>query len=148
MQKLLLACLLAVPLAPLHAQPAPPAGHHEEIELEDKMDAIRGAFNKLRKQISDPASNASSLELVAKLRKAAEESIALAPARAADVPEADRAGFVEKYQAGMKAFVAEVAKLETALKDGKNDEAATILAKLGALQKEGHKEFRRSKPQN
>jgi soluble cytochrome b562 len=148
MQKLLLALLLLSPFATIRAQPAPgapPAGQ-EETELDGKMNALRGAFNKLRKQVSDPAANASSLELVAKLRKAAEEAIALAPARAAEVPEADRARFIEKYQAGMKAFVAEVAKLETALKEGKNDEAAAIVAKLGAMQKEGHKEFRRAKP--
>ncbi len=149
MQKLLLAVLLASPFAVVHAQPAPgtpPAGH-EETELDGKMDAIRGAFNKLRKQVSDPAANASSLELAAKLRKAAEEAIALAPARAAEVPEAERAKFIEKYQAEMKEFVALATKLEAALKEGKNDEASALLAKLGTMQKSGHKEFRRSKPQ-
>ena len=149
MQKLLFALLLASPFAVVHAQPAPggPPPGHEETELEGKMDTIRGAFNKLRKQISDPSANASSLELAAKLHKAAEEAIALAPARATDVPEADRAKFIEKYQAEMKEFVAGVTKLEAALKDGTNGEAAAILAKIGAMQKEGHKEFRRQKPQ-
>ena len=147
----LIALFLASPFALVHAQPAPgpggPPPGHEETELDGKMDAIRGAFNKLRKQIHDPAANASSLELAAKLHKAAEEAAGLAPARAADIPEADRAKFIEKYQAEMKEFVAQVTKLEAALKDGKNDEAAAILGKLGAMQKPAHKEFRRPMPQ-
>jgi cytochrome c556 len=58
------------------------------------------------------------------------------------IPEADRAKFVAAYEAKMKDFVAEVQKLETALQAGKNDEAAAVLARLGNLQKEGHREFR------
>ena len=142
MQKLLLLCALLATPALIHAQPAPEAAGHEETELDGKMDAMNGAFRKLRRQIADPAANASSLELVAKLRAGAEESVKLVPARAASVPEADRAKFTEAYAAKMQAFVDEVTKLEVALQAGKNEEAATILTKLGAMQKEGHREFR------
>jgi len=43
----------------------------------------------------------------------------------------------------MKEFNGSVAKLEAALKAGKNDEAAKICEELGAAQKEGHKEFKK-----
>lgn len=144
---LLIATLaLATFSLPLRAQPAPGPGAgapaKEETELDHKMEDMNGAFRKLRRQISDASSNASSLELVAKLRKASEESVALIPAKAARVPEADREKFVADYQAKMKEFIAEVDKLKTALEAGKNDEAAAILNKLNSLQKSGHREFR------
>ncbi len=150
---LALACILAAPLA---AQPAPPAPSpattpaaaphaDEDTELHDKMYDLRAAYNKLRKQIADPAANASSLALVAKLRLAAEASAALVPERAASVPEADRDKFIEAYKTKMQAFLIEVQKLEAALQAGNNDEAAPLLARLGAMQKEGHKEFQAPK---
>ncbi|MBC8008611.1 MAG: hypothetical protein H7067_00765 [Burkholderiales bacterium] len=140
-----LGSLSAQPTPPPPAPPAPPAAQehgHDHTPLEDQMSAMRGAFNKLRKQIADPASNASSLELVAKLLAASEKSVTEIPARAEKVPEAERAQFVADYQAKMKEFVAEVQKLEAALKAGDNTEAAAVLAKLGAMQKEGHKAYR------
>jgi len=128
---------------PVHAQPSPaPAAAHEETELDHKMEDMNGAFRKLRRQISDPSANASSLELVAKLRKASEESAALIPAKAANLPEADRAGFVAAYETKMKEFIAEVDALKAALEAGKNEEAAALLTKLNNLQKSGHREFR------
>lgn len=141
---------LALSSGALRAEPAapanPPAAHQEaHSELEEQMETMRSAFGKLRKQVGDASLNASSLELAAKLKKAAEASAALTPARAAKVPEAERAKFVEGYQAGMKTFVAEVEKLEAALKASDNTEAAAIVAKLGAMQKDGHKDYRAQK---
>jgi hypothetical protein len=109
------------------------------------MDEMRGAFKKLRSQIANPDANASSLQLVARLRSASEASIPLIPEKTQLLPEADRDKFVAAYVAKMKDFLAEVQKLETALKAGKNDEAASILSRLGTMQKEGHREFRPAK---
>jgi soluble cytochrome b562 len=117
----------------------------EETELDHKMEDMNGAFRKLRRQISDASAKASSLELVGKLRSASEESAKLIPAKAEKVPEADRAKFVADYQAKMKDFMAELDKLKAALEADKFDEAATILTKLGNLQKSGHREFRAQK---
>lgn len=152
MKKLLLLCFLAAGSASLSAEPAapqaatpPPAAHghdHEETELDDKMSTMNGAFKKLRRQIADPAANVSSLELVAKLLKASEASAALIPAKAATLPEAERAKFTADYAAKMTAFIDEVKKLETALKADDNTTAATILKQLGDLQKQGHRTFR------
>ena len=141
----LLLATLALPVASIsvaHAQPAPASATKEETELDHKMEDMNGVFRKLRRQISDASANASSLELVAKLRKASEESVALIPAKAEKVPEADRAKFVADYQAKMKEFIAEVDTLKAALEAGKNDDAAKIVTKLGNLQKSGHREFR------
>ena len=153
MPKLILATLLlpvaalslrAEPAAAPTAPSAPAQGHkHEDgTALDDKMEAMNGAFRKLRRQINDASANASSLELVAKLRKGAEESAKLTPEKAEKIPEADRAKFVADYEAKMKEFIAEVDNLKAALEAGKNEEAAAIVAKLGSLQKSGHREFR------
>jgi len=137
------ACLHAESPAP--TTPAPRAAHGQETELHDTMDEMRGAFKKLRSQIANPDANASSLQLVARLRSASEASIPLIPEKTQLLPEADREKFVAAYVAKMKDFLAEVQKLETALKAGKNDEAASILSRLGTMQKEGHREFRPAK---
>lgn len=142
-----LALILGFSLAPARAQTPPPAAAssaHESTALEDRMEEMRSAFGKLRKQAGDASANESSLALVARLRAAAEASVALTPARAEDVPEAERAKYVEAYQAKMRAFLAEVDKLEAALKAGDNPAAVAAVARLGAQQKEGHKDYRRS----
>jgi soluble cytochrome b562 len=123
----------------------PAKSDEDQTELGDKMDKMNGAFRKLKKQLPDPASNASSLEQVAILRQYAEEAIKLTPAKAADIPEANRAKFVADYQAGMKKTLELIGNLEAALKANKNDEAQKVFAELGAAQKEGHKQFKRPK---
>ena len=54
-----------------------------------------------------------------------------------------RAALVADFQKRMDAFVAAVAKIERALKDGKNDEAGQLFQELGRLQKAGHTDFQR-----
>ena len=107
----------------------------EETELGGHMDKMSGAFRKLKRQIADATKNEDSLKLVATIKAESAASTKLTPAWK---PEQK-----EKYQAKMKDFNAKVAKLEMALKAGKNDEAAKIADELGAAQKEGHKEFKK-----
>lgn len=107
------------------------------------MDSMSQAWKKLKRQAADATKNAESLQLVATLRSAAEEAAKLEPAKAADVPVADRAKFVAEYRVGIKKLIAALTQLETALQAGKNDEADKLVADIGALQKAGHKEFKR-----
>lgn len=107
------------------------------------MEDMGGAYKKLRKQINDAAQNAASLALVAKIQAGTEKALKLTPAKAADLPEGDRAKFVADYQAGIKHLQGTLAKLEQALKANDNAEAAKILKETGAEQKEGHKQFMR-----
>lgn len=145
--RLLHACLALAFVTCLATVPALPAQETkkkiEETELGRSMEKISGAWRKLRRQIADPASNASSLELVAIISAAAEKALALTPARIDDVPAADREKFAENYRKGMKGFHAQVGKLAEALKAGDNAAAQDLIKKIGDLQKEGHKEFKR-----
>lgn len=115
----------------------------EETELEEKMDLMGGAWRKVKRQVADASKNAETLMFVAKVRTAAEEAGKLTPAMAADVPTGDRVKFITDYQAGMQKLVGELGKLEAALKAGKNDDAVKLVAEIGALQKAGHKAFKR-----
>ena len=50
---------------------------------------------------------------------------------------------IRARKAGAEVQARRIAKLEAALKAGKNDEAAKICEELGAAQKEGHKDFKK-----
>ena len=117
----------------------------DQTELGSKMEKIGGAYRKLGRQIEDATKNEDSLAQIAIIRENATAALKLEPAKKADVPAAEQAKFVADYQAKMKGFIADVAKLEAALKAGKNDEAATLIATLKQDQKEGHGEFQKKK---
>jgi len=139
----LLALLLLFPAASLlPAQPKTEA-KAPETELHKLMEKNNGAWRKLRRQAADAASNAASLELVAALREGLTKALALNPAKADDVPAADREKFIAAYRTRLKEFIAQLDPLEAAFKSNDNAGAQALIAKLGARQKDDHKEFRR-----
>lgn len=138
---LLVATLIALPALPSATLSAAEKGN--ETELEKVMGQMNGAFRRLRRQVADPTKNAESLQLVATVRKAAEDSVKLVPALAAERPEADRPAFVAGYREQMRGFIAALAPLEAALKAGDNPKAEAAIAELLALQKKGHKEYKK-----
>jgi soluble cytochrome b562 len=143
MNKLILLLVAALVLAPSVTLAQAKKKDRPDTEIEKAMDQMAGAVRKLRSLVTDPAQTATSLELVATIKAGALEAKKHVPLRAADVPEGDRAAFVADFQKRMEAFVAAVAKVERALKDGKNDEAGRLFQELGRLQKAGHKDFQR-----
>jgi soluble cytochrome b562 len=131
---------------PAAASPAAPATASEtekKTELEMRMDRIGKAFRKLKKQAADPAQNAASLQLLSTMEGAAKEAVDFTPAKAADVPEDQRAKFVEDFKTGIRGMLDEFAKLRVALAAGKNDEAVKVVDEISDLEKKDHKEFRR-----
>ena len=134
------------PAAP-NVAPAPAAAPDEDkkTDLEMRMDRMNKAFRKLKKQVADPAQNASSLELVATMQAAATEALDFTPAKAADLPADQQAKFVDDFKAGIKGMKDEFTKLSTALTAGKNDDAAKIFAEITDLEKKDHKEFKKPK---
>ncbi len=143
MKKLLLALLIgAMAASGLHAQNNA-KGDDDTTELGKSMDDLSAAFKKLRRQVKVPAQNASSLALLKDMRAAAEKSIKLTPAMAADQPADKRDAFVAAYQKKMREFIATLEPLQAALESNKNEEAAELITKLGGLQKQGHKQFKK-----
>jgi cytochrome c556 len=146
---LLLSILATGPSSSLFAQAAATsaAAPEDTTPLGEKMSAISKAFKKLRSQVADSSKNDESLALVAAIRENATESLSLVPEKAADVPSADQEKFKADFVLKMKSLLGEVEKLETALKADNNEEAKALLEVLGNAQKEGHKEFRKKKPE-
>jgi len=132
------------PAAP-NAAPAATDDDEKKTDLEMRMDRMGKAFRKLKKQVADPAQNASSLELVATMQAAAKEALDFTPAKTADLPADQQAKFVDDFKAGIKGMQDEFTKLSDALTAGKNDAAVKIVAEIGDLEKKDHKEFRKPK---
>jgi cytochrome c556 len=136
---LLLAVMLIAP-AIVFAQPKQ---DRPDTDIEKAMEKMSGAYRKPRRQVTDPAPNAASLELVATIRAGATVARKHTPLKAADLPEQERAALVGNFQKKMDEFLGTVGRLEEALKAGNNDEVARLVAELGKIQKADHKEFRR-----
>jgi soluble cytochrome b562 len=122
---------------------AEPKKDRPDTDIEKAMDKMAGAYRKLRRQVTDPAQNAASLELVVAVKAGATEARKYTPLKADDLPEPERVAFVENFQRKMDEFLGTAGRLEDALKAGNNDEAARLVAELGKIQKADHKEFRR-----
>src|SRR5262245_10601007 len=70
----------------------------EESVLHQQMEKIERGLKRLRRDVKDPAKNASSLEIVAGIEAAALECKLQVPPLAAKKPEAERAAFVRDYR--------------------------------------------------
>jgi soluble cytochrome b562 len=125
--------------------PAGTPSEDEKTDLEVRMDHMGKAYRKLKKQVADPAQNASSLQLLATMQNAAKEALEFTPAKTADLPADQQAKFVEDFKAGLQGMQDEFTKLSDALTAGKNDDAVKIVAEIDALEKKDHKEFRKPK---
>lgn len=147
MKKLLPLLTLLLTLAPSFALAAETGkaekAKHEETPLGETMDKMSSAWRKLRRQAADAAQNAASLELLAGIKAAAEKSLTYTPDLAKDIPADKREAFIAGYQAKIKELIAALDKLATQLKAGDNAAAADQITKIGAMQKEGHKEYKR-----
>ncbi|HVT73931.1 MAG TPA: cytochrome b562 [Lacunisphaera sp.] len=141
--RLALTLLLALPAAPLLRAQQKHEHKEPDTELGKVMEKVGHAWRTVRKQVENPADNAATLALVTEIQGNLEKALQLEPVRANDVPAAERAKFVESYRAHLKDFLGLVSQLETALKANDNAAAADLVKKMGAAQRENHKEFRR-----
>lgn len=147
----LLIALLSSSLAVngLRAAEQPAAAHehgdHEHTELGEHMEKMGSAFRRLGRQINDATKNEDSLKQVEIIRTNAEASVKLQPEKTRDIPADQQAKFVASYEEKMKSFLADVNKLETALKAGNNTEAVTLVKTLKSDMDDSHKEFRKKK---
>lgn len=143
---LLSALLLALSPAPFVVAQDAPAAKKDHTELEDRMERINSAWRRLRRQVADPAQNASSLELIATIREAAKGTEKMKPAKIEEIPEAGRAKFLADYEAGMKKFFEQLDALEKALRANNNEEAGKVLSAIADHQKSSHKAFKKAPP--
>ncbi len=115
---------------------------HEHTALEDQMSAMNKAWRSIRRQIKDPAKNASTIALVAKVKKAARESVKLDPILAGEKSGDAKKKFLAGYQKSMKKTVGLIEELEAALKAGNNTAAQEIVGKINDARKHGHDKYK------
>jgi len=113
----------------------------QDTELAKHMEVIEKGMKKLKRSLKDSKENEASAATAGEIKKAASECLKEVPAMAKKVPEGERAKFVENYKKDMTNFIAEVGKLEDAVKAGKNEEAVAIHKKLGDLEDKGHEKY-------
>ncbi|WP_411280222.1 cytochrome b562 [Gemmatimonas sp.] len=132
------ACVLAMAISSAaHAQQ-----DEDKTPLGKKMSAMNTAFKAVGRQVDDASKNANTLEQLTTIETNAKAALTMVPAKKEKVPAAEQAKFQAGYEAGMKEFLAAVAKLRVSIKAGKNAEAVVIYDEIKALQREGHKEYR------
>lgn len=150
MRNCVLLCALFVAIAAsgpqLTARADPGQGGDEMTELGEHMDRMSGAFRKLRRQAGDPAHNAASLELVSEMREAAGAAEKLVPAKASDLPEAERVKFTAAYRKQMGRLLAQLKDIAAAFEAGDNAAAQKRIGELADFQKASHREYRKTKP--
>ena len=105
------------------------------------MEAMSKGLKELGKQVADPSKRDSSLEIIGVAVQHAEKSKTLVPTKAKEVPEAQREKFVSDFQTKIDQLIAELHKVEAAIRDGKNDEARSLLTQLRTIKREGHEKF-------
>ena len=117
-------------------------GGHDHTSLEDEMSAMNKAWRSIRRQIKDPAKNDSTLEYVAKAKKAAKKSVELTPTLAEEMDGAEKKKFMAGYQKAMKNTLGLIGDLEAALKAGDNAKAEDIVGKINDERKHGHEKYK------
>jgi soluble cytochrome b562 len=116
-----------------------PGAHAADLERE--MEILNKAYKTIKKQVGDPAQKASTLEAVGRMKKAAIASGEGVPEMAREIPEAGRAKFLEDYKAAIAELVGQIDKLETAVSEGRLDDAAKELDAINESKRTGHSEF-------
>lgn len=141
----LICAVTALPVIRAEDAPKQMPAKEDQTEIGAHMEKMGAAFRKLRASSKDATKNADSLAQLAIIKENAEAALKFKPALTKEKPEAEQAKFVADYQAKMKAFLADVGKLEAALKAGKNEEVAALVATLNTDMSDDHKEFRKQK---
>lgn len=117
------------------------AAESEDTEITKSMERMASSYRTARRLAPNPANNARTTQSLETIRTQALEAKKHIPLRAAEVPEAARAKFVEEYQKQMDAFVAVVDKALVALKANDNPTVVALIAEMADIQEKGHKEF-------
>lgn len=121
---------------------APAAAQDDhESELHGKMEKIQGAMRQVVRQVKDPAQNTRTLEQVVQIQKLALETKVMTPTKIAAEEPAKQAQMVQAYRLKMVALMEQLLKLEAALLEDRNADAAAVINAIKKIQSEGHEEF-------
>ena len=125
----------------LAAVPAGTVRAAEDTPLAKAMEEMQDELKKLRKSVKAPAENAASLASLDKIQAATVASKGLVPAKAAKMPEAEKAKFVAAYRKDMAALLAHLVQIEVAILDGDQAKAEELFKGLKKMEADGHEKF-------
>ena len=113
----------------------------DDTELATQMEEMQAQLKKLRKTVKDPAQNKESLEILAKFQQATLASKSQTPAKAKNVPEAERAKFLAGYRKEMAMLLQHLLQIEVAIVDGDNAKAEELFKGLKQIEDDGHEKY-------
>ncbi len=113
----------------------------DDSPLERSMSTMNASLRALKRQVADPAQNASALELIGKMKKAAVASRDESPSMVKEIPEADRAKFLSSYKDAMTDLIGQIDELNLAVKENRTKDALKLLDELKETKREGHSQF-------
>ena len=134
--KTLLTTLVAITIG-LHAT----VRAEDDTPLAKNMSATNKLLRTLKRQIADPAKKDENVGILEKIKTNVTEAAKLQPKKTKDVPEAEKAAYLEKYKKQMDELLKTFTDIETAVKAGKLEDAKALFDKLSEQKEKGHKDF-------
>jgi len=124
-----------------------PGSAHAGTEMERAFERLQRDYKKLKTALEAPvdADREVYLKITGEMLDEARKARGLDPEMTATVPEADRAKFLESFRTDMDVFIANIEKLQDAVKNSRWDEAKQLMEALWQNKKDGHKAFIKKK---
>lgn len=113
----------------------------DDTALMKEMKIVNKNLRTLKRQVADASKKDDNLALIATIKKSLDASLKLEPKQTKEIPEAEKAAYLAKYKEQMTALGKTFDEVETAVKDGKTDEAKKAFEKLSEQKEKGHKDF-------
>ena len=114
----------------------------EDTPLGKEMEKISKALKSVNRDIADASKKADNVKKVADAKVACAAASKFEPAKTKEVPAAEKAKFLEGFNASMQEMGKELDALKAAVEAGKTDEAKSLIEKLNAGKKEAHKKYK------
>lgn len=113
----------------------------EDSPLKEKMEAMGHNLKAIQNQMADPSKKDSTLALIAKMKGNAAAAREYTPPMAKGIPEKDRPQFQKDYKLAMSDLIEQIGSLDKAVRDGKLEDAKTIIKDILESKRDGHSTF-------
>jgi hypothetical protein len=120
-----------------------PALAQDDTPLTQEMEKLNKAIKIVNRNLADPSQKDANLAKLAEAKAALDKAVTMEPAKAKDVPAAQKAKFVADYKAAMKETQVALEELRAAIAADKAEDAAKAMEKLNGQKKEAHKTFKK-----
>ena len=113
----------------------------DDTPLAKNMSGMNKALRTLKRQIADASKKDENVGLIGKIKTSIAEAAKLEPKKTKDIPEAEKAAYIEKYKKQLTDLNKTFEGIEAALTAGKADDAKALFDKLSEQKEKGHKDF-------